>query len=224
MSQRAVIEQSGTPVGAQTAREARYVAARLAGKTKYQAMRAAGFSHWIAKAPSKIETPEIREQVEQLQAEIVGLALNEGLVDAVELHERLSDEDRGDYAELYNPRDPLDPRYDPSVPAGDLLPIDSWPMWARQGGVEFIDEPNMVHSDDDGGGSWDQKGRKIRIVGRSRAKTRELLMKHRAVNAMVQAPAAQVQVNVIDAETVQLATLLSPEQLESVRQRVLEGK
>ncbi len=72
--------------------------------------------------------------------------------------------------------------------------MKEWPLWARQGGVEVIDEPNMVHSADGGGGSWDQVGRKLRVRQNSRQKTIENAMRHKAVDAMA-VQKQQVDVN-----------------------------
>jgi phage terminase small subunit len=156
-----------------THREARYVRARIEGKSEHKALLAAGFSPGLAKNPAYVVTDEMREEVERLQAALVENTLEHALVDAKELHENLSAEHRGDLAELYDADN-------------QLLPIAEWPMWARRGGVEVIDEPNMVHSADGGGDSWDQLGRRIKVKAGSRARTAELLMKHKGVDAMVQ--------------------------------------
>ncbi len=180
-----------------THREARFARARIEGKDERNALLAAGFSYWQAKSPPNIPGIErMRAGVEAMQQVLVAQTIELGLVDAVELHERLSDEYRGDLAELYNPLDPTDPRFNPSYAGGELLPVLLWPMWARNGGVEFVDEPNMVHSDDNGGGSWDQKGRKVKLASKPRHKTAELLMKHKGVNAMVQEKTGDVHLHV----------------------------
>lgn len=219
MTRSGTIEQSGlkdvsavTAIAARklTYRESLVVRHIIEGKPKGEALRLAGFPESVAINPFRVVTPEVQSVIDEMQAALAQYQLDHALIDATEILEQLTDEARGDLADLYDDQ-------------GEPLPIKQWPMWARQGGVEFIDEPNMVPSGDGEGKSWDQVGRKIRIIGKPRTKTRELAMKHKGVNAMVQAPAAQVQVNVIDAETVQLATLLSPEQLESVRQRVIAG-
>lgn len=170
-----------------TYRESKYIVERSKGATKHAALLAAGFTHGFAHNPQRIESPEVLEAIEAYREELKERVVNVGLVDAVELHEQCTDELRGDFGDLYNPIDPMDSRFNPGYKSGELLPIPLWPEWARKGGVEIIDEPNMVHSDDDGGGSWDQKGRriKVRMVPGGRQKTRELVAKLKSVNALV---------------------------------------
>lgn len=170
-----------------TYREAKYVAAVIQGESKQQALLKAGFTPSMARVPQVIENDEIKAEIERLRAELVNHALQVGLADAQEIHENLTEELRGDLAELYNE-------------SGQLKPITEWPMWARQGGVEVLDEPNMVHSVDGENSSWDQRGRKIKVRAGSRAKTKELLMKHVAVNAMVHEKAGDINVLVVTAE------------------------
>jgi phage terminase small subunit len=155
-----------------TFREARIVKELIAGKCDRQAILAAGFSTHLADHPSWLISPQMRDLVRVAQQELTRHAFDQGLMDAEEVHQQLTDELRGDTADLYDDK-------------GELLPIKDWPMWARQGGVEIIDEPNMVHSADEGDASWDQVGRRIKIRVVNRAKSRELLMKHKGVNAMV---------------------------------------
>ncbi len=152
-----------------TLREARYVNAAVNGESDYKALRQAGWSHDLAAHPARVITEEMRAEVERLRGELVANTIQTGLADAIEIHESLTDELRGDLAELYNPRSPLDPRFNPAYEAGKLMAIEDWPLWARQGGVEVTDDP-------DG----------LRVRAGSRAKAKELLMKHRGVDAMVQ--------------------------------------
>jgi len=162
-----------------TYRESKYVVERSKGSSRYQALVAAGFNHGLAKNPQFIESPEVLAEIEKYRAELVNRTVEVGLIDSVELLEQFTDELRGELSELY----------DYSVnPAGELRPIKDWPLWARQGGVEVIDEPNLVHSTDGGGSSWDVQGRKItvKLSPGHRAKIKELAMKHKAVDAMVQ--------------------------------------
>lgn len=222
MSRTKAVQRSGTTVDVKllpntiaarrlTYRESRVVRAIIEGSTKADALRLAGFPESIAMSSSKIITPDVQSVVDEMQAALAQYQLDHALIDATEILEQLTDEARGDLADLYDDQ-------------GEPLPIKQWPLWARLGGVEFVDEPNMVPSGDGEGKSWDQVGRKIRIIGKPRTKTRELAMKHKGVNAMVQAPAAAVTVNVVDAETVNLAMLLTPEQLEQARQKAIAAK
>ena len=166
-----------------TYREARYVRERVVNdKTRGQALLAAGFSVPLSKHPDYVETPEMLAEVERLRAELVDAALHLALIDGIEIHQQLTDELRGDIADLY-------------TEAGELKPVKDWPMWARNGGVEVLDEPNMVHSADGGDSSWDQQGRRIKVKMGSRAKTRELAMRHKGVNAMVSDKGADVHVH-----------------------------
>ncbi len=170
-----------------THRESRFLAARIRGLNEHKALREAGFPEWMAHNPERLNTmPQLREILANYESKMAKHTLEEGLLTAIELHEQLTSEIRGDIAELYNPTDPTDPRYNPNIAAGDILPIPDWPLWARQGGVEVLDEPNMVHSDDEGGGSWDQKGRRIKIKMSNRLKSKELAAKLKTVAALVQ--------------------------------------
>jgi len=156
-----------------TWKEARYAAARINGCDMGKAARLAGFSEGVALHAGAIIEPKVAEAIDEAQEVLATHALAVGLVDAAEVLEHLTDEIRGDLADLYDE-------------AGELKPIHEWPLWARQGGVEVLDEPNMVHSADGGGGSWDQVGRRLKIRAGSRQKTIENAMKHKAVDAMVQ--------------------------------------
>lgn len=166
-----------------TYRQARVVRALVEGtKTKGDILRDCGFPESLALSPSKIITPELQAECDRIQAALVEYQLDHALIDATEILEQLTDEARGDLADLYDDQ-------------GEPLPIKQWPLWARLGGVEFVDEPNMVPSGDGEGKSWDQVGRKIRIIGKPRTKTRELAMKHKGVNAMVEAKSPDLHVH-----------------------------
>ncbi len=183
-----------------TRKEQRYLAARLRGDSMQDAAKEAGLPPWLARTRS---LPEVEALVEEASIALNEIRFEQCLVDAVELHEQLTDELRGDLADLYTEE-------------GELKPVRDWPLWARQGGVEVLDEPNMVHSADDGGGSWDQVGRRIKIRAVSRAKTRELAMKHKGVDAMVQQKAGDVNVLVVSAEKAR-------EVMSAARQRLLKA-
>ena len=158
-----------------TTREAKYINAVVAGESRSKAARLAGFPQSVIDNPARLESPELLAELERIRVRLVDHAIEKKLVDTEELHERLSDEYRGDIADLYDPE------------TGDLLPIPQWPMWARNGGVEVLDEPNMVHSADEGGSSWDQVGRRIKVKMGPRSKTAELLAKLKPVAALVEA-------------------------------------
>jgi phage terminase small subunit len=160
---------------------------KLQGLSDREALLKAGFPVWNAEHATSIITEEMRAEIAAKTKELVERTLEVGLIDAQEILEQLTDELRGDVADLYDEE-------------GNLKPVHDWPMWARQGGIEFIDEPNMVHSADEGGASWDQMGRRIKILGRNRAKTRELAMKHKGVNAMVEAKQGDVNITIVTAD------------------------
>ena len=210
-----------------TYRESKVVEFVLNGKTEGEALRLAGFGICYSGHPNRFPAiDKIRAEVARLQERVSTEVLELGLVNAVELHEQASDELRGSLSELYNPRDPLDPRFNPSFTAGDLLPIDLWPMWAQQGGVEVLDEPNMVHSDDDGGGSWDQKGRriKVRMVPGHRLKVREFAAKLKTVNALVEAKSGDVNINIVHAQITQKLQGALARQAKLIEGKAEEGK
>lgn len=180
---------SAVLVPALTARERRYAQFRIEGFDKKTSALKAGFGPWIAeKASQRIESPEILSVIEQAERELTAYAVQQGLMTAEEIHEDLTDILRGDIADLYDENDQLKPKRE-------------WPRWARLGGVEIMDEPNMVHSADEGGSSWDQVGRKIKIRAGSRTKERELLMKHKGVNAMVEQKSGDTNILIVNADT-----------------------
>ncbi len=161
-----------------TYRESKVVRSIVSGLSEYRAILSAGLPEFYAHHPDKFgPMPQIRAAVIRLTDALVQHTLDYGLVDAQELHEQLTDELRGDIAELYDDK-------------GELLPPKDWPMWARQGGVEVIDAPNIVHSSDGENSSWDVSGRKITVRMSPRHKSRELAAKLRAVNALVEAKTA----------------------------------
>lgn len=206
-------------LGELTYRESKVVTGIVSGKSEWRSIQDAGFNLFYAKHPNLFEPMErIRAEVIRLTAKVIEHGFRECLVTAEEIHEQLTDELRGDIADLYNPVDPTDSRFNPDYKGGELLPIPLWPLWARNGGVEVFDEPNMVHSDDDGGGSWDQKGRKIRVRMSPRHKPKELAMKHRGVNAMVDQKGPDVHVHLHAEITQRLQGALAR------KARLIEGK
>ena len=164
-----------------THREARYVRARIEGKSERKALLAAGFSPGLAKNPSYVVTDEMREEVERLQAALVENTLEHALIDATELHEYLTDAIRADLADI------LDDDH-------NYKPLSEWPLIWRQmyeGGdleVEFASERSHDGEDKDGAGGWDHVGKIVKVKYRfaSRRAMIELAMKHKGVDAMIQ--------------------------------------
>jgi phage terminase small subunit len=172
-----------------TYREARYIAERLKGSGMATAIRKAGLPKWMeTHAGEAIEHGEVKRVLEELQARAVNHALSVGLADAIELHEAATERLRGDVADLYDE-------------SGELKPIHEWPLWARQGGVEITDAPNMVPSKDGDSASWDQVGRKKIIKTLPREKAWEMLGKLKAVDAFKeQQKHGDVNITVVTAE------------------------
>src|SRR6187399_1732286 len=171
-----------------TYREARYIAHRIAGLDKTHAIRKAGLPEYMVKASKReLENGEVLATLERMQRELVEHTLEVGLADAKELHEYLTDQLRADIADLYDEND-------------ELKPVKDWPAWARNGGVEILDTPNMVPSRDETGASWDQVGRKKTVRIAPRHKTVENLMKHKAVDALQQPKAGDTNIVVVTAE------------------------
>lgn len=182
MSRTKAVQHSATQDHPFTYRESVVMARIVAGDTDRRALIAAGFPMYCVGHPSTIISLEMRAKIETMRVKLVAKTLERSLVDAVELHERLTDHMRGDVADLYSED-------------GELLPMRDWPLWARQGGVEILDEPNMVPSADGGGSSWDQVGRrkKIRVV--SRHKTEEMIGRLKAVNAFTETKSPDLHVH-----------------------------
>lgn len=194
-----------------TYRESLVVRALIDGKNKGDALRAAGFPESVATNPFRVITPELEAEIERVTDTLVAYQIERGLVDAAELHEQLSELVRGDIADLYDN-------------TGELLPVKQWPMWARQGGVEILDAPNMVPSADGEGKSWDQVGRKITVRATSRAKDRESLMKHKGVNAMVEAKQGDVHLHLHAEVTAKLQGALKRKELADARNVTPKGE
>ncbi len=167
-----------------TYRESKYVKARILGATEGDALRSAGFPEYLALTPSRFPNIDaLREMYEKCKNELALNTIVSGLIDAVEIHEQLTDELRGDIADLYKDD-------------GDLKPVREWPQWARAGGVEVLDEPNIVHSSDGENSSWDVQGRRIKVKMGSRHKSRELAAKLKGVNALVEQKQGDINLHV----------------------------
>ena len=159
-------------------RDQRYIKARLAGKTVVESLAIAGLPAWL-------RTRELKE-VEDLVVECALLAEKHavecGLVDAIELHEFLTDAIRAQRSDIQN--DDL-----------SYKPMSEWPaIWqqmAEDGYVDIRYESQRSHDGktEDLPGGWDKTGRRIESVSfkfGAKAKWVELAMKHKAVDAMVQ--------------------------------------
>lgn len=147
--------------------------ARLSGNTVVESLKYAGFPAWMRAG----KLADVEEIVSESVALLEQHAVECALIDTAELHEQVTDELRGDIAELYFSIDDIQAhkakQYEAFCPlppvVGSLKPIHDWPMWARNGGVEVIDSAD---------------GMTVRMVNRH--KTRELAAKLRPVNAMIQ--------------------------------------
>lgn len=174
-----------------TYREAKYVQARINGATQVAAAQQAGFSVWLGRnATAQIETDEMREQIQKLQAELVQNTFQAGLITATEIHEYLTDAIRADWCDIENDD-------------GTFKPISEWPLIWRQmkeaGDIEVEYEATRSHDGQDaqGLGGWDRDGlvRKVKIKFASRVKLIELAMKHKGVDALA-VERQQVDINV----------------------------
>jgi hypothetical protein len=157
-----------------TPAEARYIAARLRGNSQTESARIAGMGPGLISHPAeRIETGKVKRLLEECQALAVERALVKGLVDVEELHEHLSEQIRGDMADLYGE-------------TGELLPVKDWPRWARTGGVVGLDsEPVMERSKDGGDASWDDTGaKKVKIRFAGRVERERLLAQLKPVDAL----------------------------------------
>src|SRR5687768_6818991 len=116
-----------------TYRDAKYVAARINGKSEQQALLSAGFSPSLAASPKYVVTDEMRQEVARLQAELVKNQLEVGLIDAQEVHQYLSDAVRADMRDIRNED-------------GSFKPQSEWPpiwgqlMEAGEVEVEYMSE------------------------------------------------------------------------------------
>ncbi len=121
-------------------------------------------------------------EVERIKLQLTEQAREKCLADASEVHEFLSDAFRARMSDIRNDDHTFKPR-------------SEWPeIWDRleeSGEVEVTYESERSHDgeDTDGLGGWEKTGRtveKVKLKFGSRVKLVELLMKHKAVDAMVQ--------------------------------------
>lgn len=142
-------------------------------------MRELGFPPGLCEHPGFIETPEILAEMERLRGELVKNTIEQGLADATEIHEYLTDCFRADMRDIRNDD-------------GSFKPQSEWPdIWGRMmeaGDVEVSYEHARSHDgqDKEKQGGWDTVG-KVIMVKLKFAKRNELtkmLMQHKAVDAM----------------------------------------
>ena len=179
-----------------TYREARYIAARLNGDDMQTAVLKSGLPRWMANIPGQsVENGEVLAKLQELQARMAEHALQVGLINAVEIHEYLSDALRADMRDIRNDD-------------GSFKPQSEWPdIWGRmmEAGdveVEYASERSHDGATKDKAGGWDVKGQvqKVKLKFASRVKLMELAMKHKGVDAMVQQKQGDVNVVVVTAE------------------------
>ncbi len=170
-----------------TYRESKYVVARSKGVSKHQALIACGFSPALAKNPQFIETPEVLAEIEKYKAELVQNTLETGLIDATEIHEYLTDALRARISDIQN--DDF-----------SFKPLNEWPeIWQRMYEAGDVEVETLTERSSDGAtkdkrGGWDEIGTvtKVKLKFSSRVKLLELAMKHKGVNAMVEAKSGDV--------------------------------
>jgi hypothetical protein len=126
-------------------------------------------------------TPEMLAEVARISATLTEQAREKCLADAGEIHEFLSDAFRCRMSDIRNDDHTFKPR-------------SEWPeIWDRleeSGEVEVTYEKVRSHDGEDkeGIGGWETTGRvveKVKLKFSSKVKLVELLMKHKAVDAMV---------------------------------------
>jgi phage terminase small subunit len=196
-----LVQQNGSDLPAAqrkrlTYREARYVAARINGLDMTNAARKAGFSESVClQAGARIETGVVEAALHEAQEILANHALAEGLIDAAEIHEYLTDALRARMSDIRNDDHSFKPR-------------SEWPeIWDRleEGGeVEISYEHERSHDgkDEDKRGGWDTVGKVLDVKCKfpSKVKLLELAMKHKGVDAMVQQKGTEVNVLVVSAE------------------------
>lgn len=163
-----------------TYREARYVTkVMLESKTRSQAMRELGFPPGLCEHPRFIERPEILAEMERLRGELVANTIEQGLADATEIHEYLTDCFRADMRDIRNDD-------------GTYKPQSEWPdIWGRMmeaGDVEVSYSSERSHDgqDKDKQGGWDTVGKviSVKLKFSKRNEIVKMLMSHKAVDAV----------------------------------------
>lgn len=188
-----------------THKESKYIAARINGKTEKDALIAAGFSKWIAHTPGQLAGIEkMRAEVEKYTAELVANTIEEGLIDATEIHEYLSEALRARISDIQN--DDF-----------TFKPLNEWPdIWQRMYEAGDVSVEKLYDRSNDGAtkdkrGGWDETGTvtQIKLKFSSRVKMLELAMKHRGVNAMVQEKTGDTHIHLHAEITAKLQSALA---------------
>lgn len=163
-----------------TYREARYITkVMLESKTRSQAMRELGFPPGLCEHPGFIERPEILAEMERIRGELVANTIEQGLADATEIHEYLTDCFRADMRDIRNDD-------------GTYKPQSEWPdIWGRMmeaGDVEVSYSSERSHDgqDKDKQGGWDTVGKviSVKLKFSKRNEIVKMLMSHKAVDAV----------------------------------------
>lgn len=179
-----------------TYRETRAVTAIVEGKSQYEALRRAGWSHHMAAHPDIAITEEMRGEIELLKKRLQERAFAACLIDATEIHEYLSDALRADMRDIRNDD-------------GSFKPQGEWPeIWGRMmeaGDCEIETASIRSHDGEDGPDEhgWEETGTvvtKVKLKFSSRVKLLELAMRHKGVNAMVEQKAGDVNITFVTAE------------------------
>lgn len=164
-----------------TYRESRVAISIVDGSPECEALKLAGFGPFYQRHPNAFPAmTRIREEVARLQDSLSTATLEYGLIDALEIHEYLTDALRARISDI---------RRDD----GSYLPTSEWPdIWQRMYEAGDVEIEELSERSNDGAtkgkrGGWDGIGTvtKVKIKFASRAKLLELAMKHRGVNAMV---------------------------------------
>ena len=196
-----------------TYRESKYVVERSKGTTKYDALIAAGFTPGIAHNPQRVESAEVIAAIENYRAELAENVVQLGLIDATEIHEYLTDALRAKVSDIRRDN-------------GSFIPTSEWPdIWQRMWEAGDVEVETLTERSSDGAtkdkrGGWDGIGTvtKVKIKFSSRAKLLELAMKHRGVNAMVEAKSPELHLHLHQEITQRLQGALAR------KQRLIEGK
>ncbi len=171
-----------------THRESRFLAARIRGLNEHKALREAGFPEWMAHNPERLNTmPQLREILANYESKMAKHTFEEALLDSVEIHEYLTQAVRAKMSDIRNDD-------------GSFKPISEWPdIWQQmaEGGdvdIEYASERSHDGEDKDQAGGWDIKGKilKVKYKFAPKSKLWELAMKHKAINATVQAVPAPI--------------------------------
>ncbi len=197
-----------------TNREAKLVAHLLTGMSEAQAFKAVGFPAFYHDHPSYFPAIDaIRSEVARLSAILVQKTLDLGLVNAVEIHEYLTDAIRAQLSDIMND----DFSY---------KPLSEWPViWQRmyENGDVSVETEYQRSSDGKDGekrGGWDPRSKVTitRVKFSPRVKFIELAMKHKGVNAMVQEKSGDLHLHIHESITAKLQSAIKrKEAIEEAR-------